>query len=89
MKEKRSLRVLGDRVRGRIFGPGGGRYQGSADNYVTRTLVICTPEKYCLGDQIEKNEMGKACSMNGAEKRRIHSFDGDTGGKETTLKTQV
>jgi hypothetical protein len=33
-----------------------------------RTLVICTTEKYCSGDQIEKNEMGGACSMYGRRK---------------------
>jgi len=25
--------------------------------------MICTPHSYCLDDQIEKNEMGGACSM--------------------------
>jgi len=37
-----------------------------------------------LGDKIEKNEMGGACSMNGGEERRIQGFGGETGGQETT-----
>jgi len=37
--------------------------------------MICTlhPE-YCLGDKIEKNGMGGACSAYGGEERRIEGF---------------
>jgi len=42
-----------------------------------------------LGDKIEKNEMGGACSTYGTEERRIQGFDGENRGKETTLKTQA
>jgi len=31
-----------------------------------------------FGDQIEKNEMGMACSTYGGEKRCIQDFDGET-----------
>jgi hypothetical protein len=34
------------------------------------SLIICTPQQRFSGDQIEKNEMGGACSMYGAVKRR-------------------
>ena len=30
------------------------------------------------GDQIEKNEMGRACSANGEEERRIQDFGRET-----------
>ena len=45
--------------------------------------------QYCLGDQIEKNEMGGACSAYGGEEIRIRGFVGETGGKEATWKTQA
>ena len=34
--------------------------------------------QYSLGDQIEKNEMGEACSTYGGEERRIQGFDGES-----------
>ena len=27
------------------------------------SLMICIPTQYCLGDKIEKNEMGGVCSV--------------------------
>jgi hypothetical protein len=33
---------------------------------------------YCLGDQIEKNEMGGGCSTYGKEERCIQGFGGET-----------
>jgi len=46
--------------------------------YIMRSLMICTPHQKFSGDQIEKNGMDGACSTNGAEKRRIRSFGGET-----------
>ena len=34
--------------------------------------------QYCLGDKIEKNDMGGACSVCGGEERNIQGFDGET-----------
>ena len=34
--------------------------------------------QYCSGDNIDKNEMGVACSANGGEERRIQGFGGET-----------
>jgi len=34
--------------------------------------------KYCSGDQIEKDEMGGACSKYGGEQRCIQGFCGET-----------
>jgi len=39
---------------------------------------------YYSGDEIEKNEMGGACSMYGQETRCVQGFGGVTCGKETT-----
>jgi hypothetical protein len=38
----------------------------------------CLPGEYFSGDNIEKNEMGEACSMYGGEERRIQGFGGET-----------
>ena len=34
--------------------------------------------QYCAGDNIEKNEMGGACSAYRGKERRIQSFGGET-----------
>jgi hypothetical protein len=43
----------------------------------------------CVGDKIEKNEMGGACSANGGAERCVQGFGGETGGKETIWETQA
>ena len=40
---------------------------GNGENYIMRSLMICAVHQNCLGDKIEKNEMGGKCSMYGAE----------------------
>jgi len=40
--------------------------------------MISTPHPIFSGDQIEKNEMGRACSTYGGELRCIEGFDGKT-----------
>jgi len=40
--------------------------------------MICTLHtQYRLGDKIEKNEMGGACSAYGGEERRVQGFGGE------------
>jgi len=43
-----------------------------------RSLMICTAHPMLLGDKIEKNAMGGACSAYGEEERRIQGLDGET-----------
>jgi hypothetical protein len=45
--------------------------------------------QYCLGDKMEKAEMGGACGTYGGEEWCDLGFGGDTCGKETTWETQV
>ena len=45
--------------------------------------------QYCSDNQIEKNDMGGACSTYGGEERLIQDFGGETLEKETTWKTQT
>ena len=39
--------------------------------------MLCT-HQVLYGDQIEKNDMGGACSAYGGEERCIHGFGGET-----------
>jgi hypothetical protein len=42
-------------------------------------ILILT--EYCLGDKIEKNEMGRVCSVYsvyGGEERHVHGCGGET-----------
>ena len=43
-----------------------------------KSLMILFLAKYNLGNQIEKNDMGGACSMCGGEERCILDFGGET-----------
>jgi hypothetical protein len=45
--------------------------------------------QYCLGDKIEKAEMGRACGTYGGEERCKLGFGGETLRKETIWETQV
>jgi hypothetical protein len=36
--------------------------------------------QYCLGDTMEKSEMGGKCSAYGEEEKCIQGFDGETWG---------
>jgi len=71
LREERRLRVFENRVLRRIFGPRRDEVRGSEQNYIVRSLMICTAHKYCLGDKIEKNGMGGACSVYG-ERRDVY-----------------
>ena len=40
--------------------------------------MICILTKYCSGDQVEKNEMGVACSMYGGKGEIYTGVGGET-----------
>jgi len=40
--------------------------------------MICTVTQYCSGDNIEKNELGEACSTYGGEEMHIQAFGEET-----------
>jgi hypothetical protein len=42
-----------------------------------------------VGDKMEMNDMGGACSSDGGEKRRLQGFGGENGAKDTTGEIQV
>jgi len=78
LRDVSGLRVFENRVLRRIFGPKRDEVTGEWRNLHLRSLMICTDNQILLGDQIEKNEMGRACSMYGRQKRCIQDFGGET-----------
>jgi len=50
----------------------------SAEDYITRSLMLSTPKQIILVDQIKKNEIGGVCSTYGREERCIQVFGGET-----------
>jgi hypothetical protein len=42
-------------------------FQGSGENYITRSFMICTAKKYNWNDKIEKNLLGGSCSTYGGK----------------------
>ena len=49
----------------KIFGPKRDKVTGEWRKLLNEELMSCTTPLYILGDQIEKNEMGRACSTYG------------------------
>ena len=49
LKEKRRLRVFENRVLRRLFGPKRDEVTGNGENYIMRSLVICTPYRILCG----------------------------------------
>jgi hypothetical protein len=54
------------------------RKEGSVEDYITRSLIICTPIKYYSGDQIKKNEICGAFGTYRREERCRQIFGGET-----------
>jgi hypothetical protein len=54
----------------------------SGEDYITRNLMICTRHQILFGNQIEKNEMGGACSTYGEKERGIEDFVGRPEGRQ-------
>ena len=66
MGEHRPM-VLEYRLLRKIVRPKRDEVTGSGENYIMRSLMICTPHQLLLGDKIEKNEMGWACGTFGED----------------------
>ena len=49
LREERRLRVFENRVLRRVFGPKKDEVTGNGENYVTKSLVICTPYRILCG----------------------------------------
>ena len=73
LREERRLRVSENGVLRRIFGLERDEVTGD-----WRKLHYEELNDTLSGDQIEKNEMGRACSAYGGEERCIQGFGGET-----------
>ena len=89
LREKRRLKVFENGVLRRIFGSKRDEVTGEWENYITRSFMICTAHPKLLGEQIRKDEIGRACGTYGGQDMCILDFGGQTWGKETTWKTSV
>jgi len=49
MREERRMRVFENTVPRRIFGPKRDKVTGSGENYIMRSLIICTPQSVLFG----------------------------------------
>jgi len=87
LREECWLRVLENRVLRRIFVPKRDKVARNGENYIMRSLMICTAHRILFCDKIEKNEMGGPWSAYGGKERHIQGFGLETRGKETTWKT--
>jgi len=72
LREEIRLQVFENWVLRRIFGLSGRKQEGSGENYIMRSLVICT------GDQIKTNDIRRACSTHGRVKRCKQGYGGET-----------
>jgi hypothetical protein len=63
--------VFENRVLRRVFGPKRDEVAGEWRNCITRNFVICTFANYNQNGQVEKDEMGRACSTNGGEEEHV------------------
>jgi len=48
-------------------------------------VMVRTADQMLWGGPTKDDEIGRACDMYGGKERHIQGFDGETGGKETTL----
>ena len=49
LREEHRLRVFENRVVRRIFGPERDEVKGSGENYIKKSLMICTPHQIMFG----------------------------------------
>jgi hypothetical protein len=77
LREERRLKVFENRVLRKVFGPKRDEVTGNGENYIIRSLMICTPYQYCAGGKIEKNEMGWACGAYGGGERCAQGVGGE------------
>jgi len=78
LREKRRLRLFENRVLRTVFGPKRDEVTGSGENYIMRSLRSVLPTQYCVGNKIQKNQMGGAFSAYGRGERCVQGFGGET-----------
>ena len=88
--KKQSWNSCGERTKNRWARIAGGFVLRQCER-TTQQGAVCSVllTKYHSSYQSKKTEMGRACSMYGAEERCIQGFSGETWRKETTCKSQA
>jgi hypothetical protein len=85
LREEQRLRVIENRVLRRIFGPKTDEVTGEWRRLHNEELSdLYSSSSIGSDDQIQKNWMGKSCSMHGGKERCIQDFGRETWGKEST-----
>jgi hypothetical protein len=79
LREEHRLRVFENRLLRRIFGP-------KRDEVTGEWRKLHNGEQ---NNQVEEDETGKSCRMNGGEQERVQVIGGKSRGKETTRKTKT
>ena len=74
MREKRRLKMFENRV---LRSTSGAKREEVTGNWRRLHMTILFT-KFYSGDQIQKNELGEACSMYVGEERYIQGFGGET-----------
>jgi hypothetical protein len=63
--------VFENRVLRRIFEPKRDEVTGGGENCIMRSFIACTLLQINLNDQVNEDEMGRACSANGKKNAYI------------------
>ena len=82
-----TLRLFENSSLRRIFVPKWDKERRSGENDKMIIFMICTAAQYFAGDEIEKNEMGRACSAYEGGESRVQGLGGETWGKDITGET--
>jgi len=79
LREERRLRVFGNSVLRRVFGPKWDEVTGEWRKLHNEELIdLYSFTEYCAGGKIEKNEMGGACGAYGGGERGAQGSGGET-----------
>ena len=78
LREECRLRVFENRVLRRVFGPRRDEVTEEWGKLHNKELNDLYPHQILFGDEIEKNEMGGACSTYGGEESPMQGFGGET-----------
>jgi hypothetical protein len=79
LREGHRVRVFENRVQRKIFGPQRDEVMGRGVKKTTQREASLSVffAKYYLGDQIKKNEIGRACGTYGEQERYMQGFGGE------------
>jgi hypothetical protein len=68
------LRVLENRMLGRISEPKSEEVTGSWRNCIIRNFIVCALQQYNYGDQIKEDDKGGVCSIFRRNQKCVQNF---------------